>query len=490
MDERHVRYPAGPNGDGTTHRVGLTRHCLASGLVQLPFALRDTLPEGDLLALDAERDESVHLVSIPPRQLGGLSEFFRTHDLQVNDQLEIRVSGGETREVRIGPLRRARTPAPAPPHDHSDTVEKGAAPTQVQRQVSSWYSVRDDPAPARTRLVPHAIDVDAVDLDALEGDTTLEQLADRVDLPAATIEETERPDFVERIGSVTVRRLGIDPNSGAQALRLATPADDVEVSTPATPATADPQALLEAQASLDEARPPTPPSNDVAPDPPLLGVDPERRLELASLASSEPVDSATEPVELAIEPNEQVTERPRQLPRASSSDEVRQLPLFGAPEEAPPATRRPERTVEPLRKAPPPRATAGRSPLARRPGSPQRRRVEGGPAPNVPAAATPVTATPTTAVQTSVGSDRKRTDREEELSRAGDLRSRIIRWLLEPSTPVIVPLEQVQDAFELPADVAREIVNGVLESPPPSLRLTRVREDLLRVSRITVEQNA
>lgn len=473
MDERHVRYPAGPNGDGTTHRVGLTRHCLASGLVQLPFALRDTLPEGDLLALDAERDESVHLISVPPRQLGGLSEFFRAHDLQVNDQLEIRVSSGETREVRIGPLRRARTPTP--PRDQSDSAEQGAAPTQAQRQVSTWYSVRDDPAPPRTRHVPHAIDVDAadaMDLEAIEGDTTLEQLADRVDLPAVTKEETERPDLVERIGSVTVRRLGIDPNSGAQALRLATPADDVELSTP------------------------TPASDDVAPDPPLLGVDPERRLEgLASLASTDPVDLAIEP-ELAIEVNEQITERPRHAHRANSADDVRQLPLFGAPDEASPSTRRPERTVEPLRKAPPPRATAGRPPLTRRPGAPQRRRVEGGPAQKVPAAAatpvtaTPVTATPTTAEQATVGNDRKRSDREEELSRAGDLRSRIIRWLLEPSTPVIVPLERVQDAFELPADVAREIVDGVLESPPPSLRLTRVRDDLLRVSRITVEQNA
>jgi len=80
--------------------------------------------------------------------------------------------------------------------------------------------------------------------------------------------------------------------------------------------------------------------------------------------------------------------------------------------------------------------------------------------------------------------------REEELSRAGDLRSRIVRWLLAPSTPVIVPIERVQHAFDLPVDVAREVVEGVLEAPPPSLHLTRLREDLLRVSRVTVEQDA
>jgi hypothetical protein len=80
--------------------------------------------------------------------------------------------------------------------------------------------------------------------------------------------------------------------------------------------------------------------------------------------------------------------------------------------------------------------------------------------------------------------------REEALSRAGDLRSRIVRWMLAPDTPVIVSIEAVQAAFELPADVARDIVEGILESPPPSLRLTRVRADLLRVSRITVEQDA
>ncbi len=80
--------------------------------------------------------------------------------------------------------------------------------------------------------------------------------------------------------------------------------------------------------------------------------------------------------------------------------------------------------------------------------------------------------------------------REEELSRAGDLRSRIVRWLLAPTTPVIVPIERVQHAFDLPVDVAREVVDGVLEEPPPSLRLTRLRADLLRVSRVTVEQDA
>ncbi|MDZ7706401.1 MAG: hypothetical protein U5J97_00650 [Trueperaceae bacterium] len=61
---------------------------------------------------------------------------------------------------------------------------------------------------------------------------------------------------------------------------------------------------------------------------------------------------------------------------------------------------------------------------------------------------------------------------------------------MAPTTPVIVPIERVQHAFDLPVDVARDVVDGVLEEPPPSLRLTRLREDLLRVSRVTVEHDA
>jgi hypothetical protein len=63
-------------------------------------------------------------------------------------------------------------------------------------------------------------------------------------------------------------------------------------------------------------------------------------------------------------------------------------------------------------------------------------------------------------------------------------------WLLEPDTPVIVPYERVQERFDLGADRTREVLGMILETPPPTLRLTLLREGMLRVSRVTVEQEA
>jgi hypothetical protein len=85
---------------------------------------------------------------------------------------------------------------------------------------------------------------------------------------------------------------------------------------------------------------------------------------------------------------------------------------------------------------------------------------------------------------------RRQRHREEALSRAGDLRSRIVRWLHDPETPVIVPYERVQDEFDLDAQVTRDVLAGILEAPPPSLRLTLLREGMLRIARVTVEQEA
>ncbi|NBC97095.1 MAG: hypothetical protein GVY27_12170, partial [Deinococcus-Thermus bacterium] len=173
MDERRLRYPAGSNGDGTTHRVGLTRHCLASGAVQLPFALRDSLPEGDLLAYDVVRDETVALSCEPPRRLSGLEAFFAEHELQVNDQLELRLQGGE---VRLAPRPRSR---------RSD--DPGDTP--AARRPSRWTS-RIEPAPAPTQ-------------------------------PAVA----QRPDVVERIGSVTVRRLGAETLTAPPGSELPDPTE-------------------------------------------------------------------------------------------------------------------------------------------------------------------------------------------------------------------------------------------------------------------------
>jgi hypothetical protein len=84
----------------------------------------------------------------------------------------------------------------------------------------------------------------------------------------------------------------------------------------------------------------------------------------------------------------------------------------------------------------------------------------------------------------------ERSDAGSAPASLAELRRRVVMWLLEPDTPVIVPYERVQERFDLAADRTREVLGMILESPPPTLRLTLLREGMLRVSRVTVEQEA
>lgn len=548
MDEGNVRPYAGQQGDGTVHRVGLTRHCIASGLVQLPFALRDTFPEGELLALDVERDEAVVLEVVPPRGLAGLAEFFEAHDLQVNDSLEIRVRGHDVGEVRLAAVRSARRP-----------------------RRSEDRPIREDVASPDARPVPPPLP-----------DTSVQDALDRDGWSSVRV-PAQGPDVVETIGSVTVRRLGAGRFAAPATTTLVQPADDLEAEAPSerdarlgvhgrteddasASASAGADATFETRARLE------PGARLGAHDPPIA--DP---FEASSTESAAPTGDEPRRRDAAVPPEPSASSRPSRPsepsepseppePSASSEpsdgwaeastpspedaeidallvvDDARSpsssqgSTAAGPPAEAPsvdgaarqPSLFDPRNAGRPPFAAPTrPRAAPDRAPsrpAERRPA--ERRRVESRRGESRPAASRP-TASPSAdsrpapsprtdhrsassppsvsppaararpaAVQLDVNdladpevdaAVRQRA-REEELSRAGDLRSRIVRWLLAPSTPVIVPIERVQHAFDLPVDVAREVVEGVLEEPPPSLRLTRLREDLLRVSRVTVEQ--
>ncbi|MEX2502656.1 MAG: hypothetical protein WD336_09785 [Trueperaceae bacterium] len=112
----------GPNGE--KHAVSITRLCLRSGTLQLPFALAGRLPAGELLAHDTEADAPLELWSEPPRHLSGLGPVYDRHDLQVNDQLTLELRGND---LRIGVSKRPRRSRP-------------------KVQPSTWDSHRDDPS--------------------------------------------------------------------------------------------------------------------------------------------------------------------------------------------------------------------------------------------------------------------------------------------------------------------------------------------------------
>ena len=473
MDERHARVSAGSEGDRSTHRVGLTRHCLASGLVQLPFALRNALPEGALLAHDVERDAALDLTFLPPRQLAGLTDFFAAHELRVNDEIELRLTVGEPPELRLVPVRRPRpVDAEAPQRDGADRDETPRP--QPTRTASVWRSWRED-GPSEPPAIAAPTEAEA-------------------SAPLGS-----DPEVVDRFGSVTVRRLGTGRFGPAPTSVLADAMDasDAPDATDAMDATFASEAVRDAPPEVAAVRGPADARAPLEERPErLLGIDPDRRapvdgrdeafdghaiddLDEALLLSGP--DTLIEPADPAPASND-----PAIPPRAAddATDEVRgvlQASLFDAP-----ASARPERkpAADPVPRRP--RSRTARAPSARpvdRDPTPARVRSE---APASSSAADPVHAVPP-AASDAVAAQRAR---EEALSRAGDLRSRIVRWMLAPSTPVIVSVEAVQATFDLPADVARDIVEGILESPPPSLRLTRLRADQLRVSKITVEHDA
>jgi hypothetical protein len=73
------------------YRYPLTRVCLRGGALTLPRTMLGLFPdEGEVVAVDTERDTEYVLEVLGPRSVTGLAELFRAHRLDVNDELLIR----------------------------------------------------------------------------------------------------------------------------------------------------------------------------------------------------------------------------------------------------------------------------------------------------------------------------------------------------------------------------------------------------------------
>lgn len=71
-------------------RYPLTRICLRSGSLTLPLAMLSVFPDtGDITAVDTS-EETEFALDVAGRRVEGLTEFFRSHDLEVNDEVVIR----------------------------------------------------------------------------------------------------------------------------------------------------------------------------------------------------------------------------------------------------------------------------------------------------------------------------------------------------------------------------------------------------------------
>lgn len=98
------------------YKYTLTRFCLRSGQLTLPQSMLELFPsEGSFTAKDTQQDEALTLTMLSPRKVAGLNDFFKLHNLEVNDQLLIRLQDSET--YTFTPLPRSKAPKFHNPED-------------------------------------------------------------------------------------------------------------------------------------------------------------------------------------------------------------------------------------------------------------------------------------------------------------------------------------------------------------------------------------
>ena len=543
MDERTTRSNAGNLESGRIHRVGLTRYCLASGVVQLPYALRDAFSEGDLLAFDHEGGEKLSLFVRPPRSLGGLKDFFERHDLVVNDLVEFHVTD---EGIRVAAHRRPRKPA------RGRAASRSSRDAQRTGSLPASLPARGAPASASPSALPSKPSSTTTPPGASRGQAAYEH-GRTVSEPAASDSGPARPGawedamrgtVVQRFGSVTVRRVGGEVSSATTELAgptmrpseapLAEPAERHDVSE-SPPQVHPPRAQGKVDATPAESRdaPRVVIGSGFEPRPFTFGAfgDARETNEIDEIAAFEdPFDGSfdgsfdrerrgREPRD-ATPPSSKVRGAPRGARRAGDGSGPASSRRAGSRSTERPAAADRGESVG---------ATFGQGEL---PFAGDRARAEAAPAsvndtgvgaPTVAARATETVVETVAAerfVDANVGveevlgavttdrsvgrvsgsetplrsdvereraaDDRRR--RSSELSAAGDLRSRVVRWFLDPSTPVIVPVDRVARAFDLDLAVTVEVVDGIVEAPPPGLILTRIRHDVLRVARANVDR--
>ena len=70
----------------------LTRYCLRAGQLTLPQSMLELFPsEGTFQAVDTQQGEELNLSVPAPRTIAGVADFIKRHDLEVNDQILIRL---------------------------------------------------------------------------------------------------------------------------------------------------------------------------------------------------------------------------------------------------------------------------------------------------------------------------------------------------------------------------------------------------------------
>lgn len=243
-------------------RLPLTRLCLRSGTVQLPFVASDRIPEGTWTLRDRASGDEVHLTSTPPRTLSGLREYFERHALDVNDSIVLSIEGIQaTIDVEKRMRRPKRDVAPSTWH----SVHEAARPRDEGERGRSHA--------ASTEEVPKDEGVDA----AADADVLLPSVVSTADGVAHG--HDEQPEGA--LSPTTVRVVRLSQRTAADHLDEAAEsapgpaghADD-EPARDDAPATPSQEALPFDTPAIDDApRAPTIRHRHRIPEPPTVDRD-------------------------------------------------------------------------------------------------------------------------------------------------------------------------------------------------------------------------
>lgn len=462
---------ANPFAARERHSVSVTRMCLRTGSVQLPFALVDRLPEGEVLAVDTEKGEAMVLWSTPPRTLQGLAPLFAAHEIQVNDQLLLEP---RDEELRV-------------------TVQKRPRRSRPKVQASTWRSVHED-APRRERQ-QGAEDAGDAATDASDGSAgasepatgrpgdgareatplveergeaaqegpppardPAREVGPRLDVEAEDVEA--RPPRVERRGSQ--RRRATPPREGgtgwfgdvmrrARGLFGGGEEPEEEMHQPRrAPGAPEPDAWASAWNDPREEDPIAPRWNaEVAPARPDPGPEPGAPARARDL--DPPPDASPARPARDEGPSEEEPLRLRFGPRAPENEAGAANDPHGRADVPPEAPGEGEAEARP-REAAPVTERASEFPAAEPP------------TPEPPAEE----ASPPSRAEKFLG---------------GDLRTRLLRYLAGPDAPVIAGFESLAERFDLEPEMALELLDDIARDPPPGVRLTRIREGTYRLER-------
>lgn len=469
--------------------IGVTRVCLASGTLQVPFAMRGVFEPGTYQARDVELDESHELVFEPPRSLIGLDAVFTAHDLHPNDEVILTVTKeGLTLDVSKRPRRKAPQ-AKGEPWESVRNADSPARPAQTAGTAQPQSAMSDAAAASAEQDAPEVPAEDDADAPRMVRARRVDRSQTRRTEPVPEMPADHAQSRVrERHVSGQESEPETQRQSAAQRFYDDTDhpddrSDDDRYDTYDVDGAADQGWDWERPSSQTGA--PTDAEDRAARAKPAGGFFAKiaRTVEAAKGALS---FRGPEPEE--ERDDEAAAARPRYVPsRWDDTEEVGERARGDAtatPDDVPRVERGPAGSHGPAASSQmpsPPRSSAPSSKPSSMPSS--------APASSSHSAHASSPAAKPEASRGHVVVEDADAETMDRLSPVmwelgeGDLRSRLVRFLRHPDVPVILRTEMVARNFGLGSEVADAMLEDLTNDKIDGLVVTKVRDETYRISR-------